>query len=340
MAELGHEPVRIGFIGCGGNARGHMKRLTSMEQARLVAVCDIDEARAGEAADDTGAEAYTDMHRMLERDDLDAAYLSIPVFAHGEPERAVIDRGLPFFVEKPVARHLDEALEIEESVDAAGLLTCVGYQLRYLGSTDIALETLQDVTVSLANGRYWSGSGRVAPERKSWVTTLAQSGGQLVEQATHTLDMMRYLVGEVGAVTARHANRQIPHIDCPDVHTVILEFDSGALGTMTTTWAYDNLDWSETNVVDVLFEQSLLTWNRERVAVRRRRRGLEGDQLREEMVTDELSAPGPTVDEVFVDAVASGDGSKIRSPYSDAAKSLALCLAALEAGDTGRTVCL
>ena len=337
MAEEG-KTVDIGFIGCGGNARGHMNRLAGMERARLAAVCDIDEARAREAAELTGAEAFTDFHRMLERGDLDAVYLSLPVFAHGEPELAVIERGLPFFVEKPVARHLDQALRIEAAVEAAGLITCVGYQLRYLGSTDIARQTLEGAAVSLASGRYWSGSGRIAPDRKSWVTTLAQSGGQLVEQATHTLDMMRFLVGEVGSVTARHANRQVPHIDCPDVHAVILEFESGALGTLTTTWAYDSLDWSETNIVDVLYDQCLLTWGREQVAVRRRRPKEEGEG--EEMATETRTAPGPGIDEVFVEAVAAGDGSRIRSPYADAVKSLALCLAALKAGQTGRTVTL
>ncbi|MCY3735662.1 MAG: Gfo/Idh/MocA family oxidoreductase [Gemmatimonadaceae bacterium] len=337
MAEE-EKAVGIGFIGCGGNARGHMNRLAAMERARLAAVCDIDEGRARQAAQTTGAEAFTDFRRMLERDDLDAVYLSLPVFAHGEPELAVIERGLPFFVEKPVARHLDQALEIDAAVEAAGLITCVGYQLRYLGSTDIARQSLEGAAVSLASGRYWSGSGRVAPDHKSWVTTMAQSGGQLVEQATHTLDMMRFLVGEVGAVTARHANRQVPHIDCPDVHAVILEFESGALGTLTTTWAYDNLDWSETNIVDVLYNQCLLTWGRERVAVRSRRPREDGEG--EEMATEVHTAPGPGIDEVFVEAVAARDGSRIRSPYADAVKSLALCLAALEAGETGRTVTL
>ena len=337
MAEE-EKSVGIGFIGCGGNARGHMNRLAGMEEARLAAVCDIDQARAGEAAERTGAEAFTDFRRMLERDDLDAVYLSLPVFAHGEPELAVVERGLPFFVEKPVARHLEQALEIEAAVEAAGLLTCVGYQLRYLGSTDVARQALDGAAVSLASGRYWSGSGRVAPGSRSWVTTMARSGGQLVEQATHTLDMMRCLVGEVGAVTARQANRQIPHIDCPDVHAVILEFESGALGTLTTTWAYDNLDWSETNIVDVLYDQCLLTWGRDQVAIRQRRPSEDGSG--EEMATETRTAPGPGIDEVFVEAVAAGDGSRVRSPYGDAVKSLALCLAALEAGQTGRTVTL
>ena len=58
------------------------------------------------------------------------------------------------------------------------------------------------------------------------------------------------------------------------------------------------------------------------------------------MATETHTSPGPGIDEVFVEAVAAGDGSRIRSPYADAVKSLALCLAALEAGQTGRTVTL
>ena len=103
------DEVRIGFIGCGGNARGHMRRLVELDNATIVGVCDLDEERAKEASSLTGGEAYTDFRRMLERDDLDAAYLSLPVFAHGEPERAVIDRGLPFLVEKPVALNRQDA---------------------------------------------------------------------------------------------------------------------------------------------------------------------------------------------------------------------------------------
>ena len=56
---------------------------------------------------------------MLERDDLDGIYLSLPVFAHGTPELDVIERGLPFLVEKPVAVNMEIARQIEEAVDAA-----------------------------------------------------------------------------------------------------------------------------------------------------------------------------------------------------------------------------
>ncbi|MFH1570497.1 MAG: Gfo/Idh/MocA family oxidoreductase [Gemmatimonadota bacterium] len=330
------DEVRVGFIGCGGNGRGHLARLLELDAARPVAVCDLEESRAREAAAATGAQPYTDYRALLERDDLDAVGISVPPDAHGRLELDVIARGLPFFVEKPVARHLDVALEIEEAAADAGLITCAGYQLRYCGSADIARDTLSGETVSLAVGRYWSGSARSAA--KGWVTELARSGGQLLEQATHTIDMLRYLVGEVAEVSARHANLQLPGMDCPDVHVVTLAFESGALGSLTSTWAYDPLDWSETNVVEVLYADRLLRWGRESVLIRERREGLEDGQLRAAMATEEYSAPGSSIDEVFVDAVRSGDGSAIRSPYGDAVRTLAVCLAALESGQKGKPV--
>jgi len=170
------------------------------------------------------------------------------------------------------------------------------------------------------------------------VTQLEKSGGQLLEQATHTIDMMRYLVGEVVEVSARHANQQLSQIDCPDVHCVTLEFENGALGTVTTTWAYDPLDWSHANVLDVLYGSSLMTWNANQIVVRERREGIEDGELKAEMVVEELTAPGASIDEVFVEAVSTGDAAAIRSPYGDGVKSLAVCLAALKAGESRKPV--
>ena len=142
-----------------------------------------------------------------------------------------------------------------------------------------------------------------------------KSGGQLVEQATHTIDMMRYLCGEVESVYAMQANRLLKETDCPDVNSVSLQFANGAVGSLTATWAYAG-DWSNANVLDLLYEEELLNWNPSRVLVQE-----DGEWV-------DKTEPSPTIDEVFVDAVRSGDASQILSPYSDAVKTLEISLAA------------
>ena len=315
--------VKIGFIGSGGNANGHMNRLSDMEGANVVAICDIVPQKAQNAAEKHNADPYTEHRAMLERDDLDAIYLSLPVFVHGQPELDVIERGLPFFVEKPVAINIDIAREVEAAVTKAGLITCVGYQLRYLGSTRITKEILEGKTINMAVGKYWCGSGRGNPE--GWLRQMNKSGGQLVEQATHTIDMMRNLIGDVESVYAMHANRYLKQIDCPDSNSVTLQFTNGAVGSMTAAWAYAG-GWDNANVLDILYDGELLNWNPARVSVK------EGGEWVDK------TEPGPTIDEVFVNAVRSSDASQILSPYTDAVKSLEISLAANLSGQENRLV--
>jgi myo-inositol 2-dehydrogenase / D-chiro-inositol 1-dehydrogenase len=308
MSEL----VNIGFIGCGGNARGHMKRLLELPGVKIAGVCDVVEDLSRAAAGEVGGEPYTDHRRLLDRGDLHAVYISIPVFAHGAPEFDTIDRGLPFLVEKPVAISMSLAREIEAKVKERNLLTAVGYQLRYGGTVDLAKQVLADQPLGLVNGKYWCNSGAGDPTR--WLRQMEKSGGQLVEQATHTIDMMRYLAGEVTEVYCASTNRVLKEIDCPDFNAVALRFENGAVGSLTTSWVFAQ-GWGNANIVDILYADAMLTWTYGKVTVYRNG------------AVEELAKPGPSVDEVFVEAVRTGDRSAIRSPYGDAVTSLAVSLA-------------
>lgn len=316
------DQVRVGFIGCGGIAQGHLRALSEHPHAQVVAVCDVNAEAAGRAAEKTGGEPYGDYRAMLERGDLDAAYLCLPPFAHGEIDLAVIERGLPFFVQKPVALDMATARKIA-AARQQGLLTCVGYQLRFSGSTDAARETLAGRTVGLANGYYWCGSGRSTGH---WLIQQSKSGGQLVEQATHTIDMLRYLVGEVQSVYALQDRRILGDTDCPDVNALALRFENGAVGTFTATWALNDRDWSQANICEITFDDSRLRWTGGTLTV------YEGGAPREEQ------RPDASIDAAFVDAVRLDDPSRIRSSYDDAVRTLAVTLAADESARTGQPV--
>lgn len=317
--------VKVGFIGCGGNARGHMNRVKSLPNAQIIATCDVVEDLAKSAANEFGGRAYTSVQDMLNTESLDAVYISIPVHKHGEPEKAVIDAGLPFLVEKPVARTMGVAEEIAALVKEKNLITCVGYQLRYCGTTRRAREVLAEETIGMIVGRYWCGSGWADPDR--WVVQMEKSGGQILEQATHTIDMMRYLGGEVAEVYAKQANRIIKQIDCPDMNAVVFQFESGAIGALTTTWAFEPSDWSLANLIDVLYERAVLSWS---AASLRVKRGQE--------VIEYANVPGDSIDAVFINAVQNNDASKILSSYADAVKTLRVCLAINESGAKGTPI--
>lgn len=82
--------VRLGFIGTGGNMNRHLRELTEIGGTKFVAFCDIVIDKAEQAVTQYGGKAYADYNQMLAREELDAIYISIPPFAHGAPERAVI----------------------------------------------------------------------------------------------------------------------------------------------------------------------------------------------------------------------------------------------------------
>ena len=321
------QPVRIGFVGCGGNGKGHLQQLVANADAQVVAVCDVSEQQVQEAAALTGGAVYSDYKKMLDEHEVDAVYLSLPPFAHGEIEFDIIERGLPFFVEKPVALQIGLANEIAAAVRAKNLMTCVGYQLRYGGSVDAARAVLQGATIGLASGFYWSGTGRALAGR--WWVWEKQSGGQLVEQATHTVDMMRYLVGEIEEVFSYQDQRILGKdvTDCPDVTTFLARFANGAVATFSCTSALHASDFYA-NFIDLTFNDSRLRWTYDSTTI------TNGPDVREETGQASFNS----VDDAFIQALKSGDRSVIRSDYDDALRTLAVTLAANESARRGQPV--
>jgi predicted dehydrogenase len=183
--------VRIGFIGTGGIANHHLNLLPNIERANLVAFSDVVEEKAQAAAARFNGTAYSDYRQMLEAEELDAVYVCLPPFAHGDPEMAVIEHNLHLFVEKPLSTDLSVAQNISEAIDRAGIIACVGYNWRHQDTTDQALELLKGKRPALGIG-YWIGG----TPGVGWWRVKAQSGGQIVEQTTHVFDTARYLMGE------------------------------------------------------------------------------------------------------------------------------------------------
>ncbi|MGD9518054.1 MAG: Gfo/Idh/MocA family protein [Armatimonadota bacterium] len=319
--------VKIGFVGAGGNARGHMARLAAIDGVELVAICDLDEARAQESAAQYQARAYTDYHRMLDEQEMHALYVSVPPFAHSDAELLAARAGLHLFVEKPVVLDLDLGREIAKAIDDAGVVSCVGYQLRLLDSTRRARDFLVGKTVAMVATRRWGGLPS-AP----WWRKMDQSGGQLVEQTTHQVDLIRYMMqDEIVEVEARYALRtmaDVEGLDIPDTQCVLFQCASGALGTLSTSPMLNK--GAGRGELEFLLRDQILCWSTNR-------NHLEPAPEQELEVTAEPQ-PTPNIDQSFVAAVLAGSPALSPCPYRDGLQTCAVTLACNAAAEAGQPV--
>jgi predicted dehydrogenase/glycosyltransferase involved in cell wall biosynthesis len=319
------ERTRIGFIGAGGIAHRHFGVLEQFDDVAIVAVADVDFARATEAAARFGARAFDDAAAMLDAVEVDALFICVPPFAHGEPERLAVEHNLPFFVEKPVALDVGTAEDVAASVDRLGLVTAVGYHWRYLDTVDEVKALLAATPARLLSG-YWLDS--TPPPR--WWWKKEASGGQMLEQTTHLVDLARYLVGDVVRVYGQsgHVDRgAFPGLDVATTSTAMLTFASGAIANFAST--------------------CLLNWNHrvglhlygEGLAIELTDRDVMIDIGRGRPVRGNGADPVVLEDRDFLDAV-QGKQNRIRCPYPEALDTLRLALAIERSAAEGRAITL
>ena len=321
--------TRVAFAGAGYIASRHVEALSHFEDVAVIGIADPVGERAERLAVRCEAEACSSLDELLERSDPDALYICVPPFAHGEPEAKAIERGLPIFVEKPLSLGVATAREINDAVATQRVVTAVGYHWRYLDVVSRARDLLQERPVRMALA-HWLTSTPGSP----WWIQQALSGGQILEQATHLVDLARYLVGEVLEVQARGSSIRRDRFlesDIFDTSVATLQFDTGALGVLASTFL---LNASHRIGLHLIAEELSLeilargpggTAPFELVIDR-------GDGIR---VETDATDPFLLENRDFIDAV-QGKENRIRVPYEEALKShevaAAAALATLQSG--------
>lgn len=317
--------TRIGFIGAGGIAQRHLGVLEQFEDVELAGFADPDFDRAVASASRFGARAYQNSAELLDDPQLDAVYICVPPFAHGEAERLAIQRGLPFFVEKPLSLDIDIAEAIAKDVAAANIITAVGYHWRYIDTVEEARRRLADRPAQLVSG-YWLD--QTPPPQ--WWWRQDQSGGQMVEQTTHIIDLARYLVGEVTQVfgLSGHRDREaFPGLDVPTASTASLQFASGAIGNIASTCI---LNWGHRVGLHIFAEGMALELTDHDIMI---------DVGAGRPVQHAQGDPVWREDRDFIDAVR-GDNNRIRCPYGEALKTHRVALAINQSAREGKALTL
>jgi len=252
---------RIGFVGAGGVALRHARHLSDISDVGIAAVTDRYGPAAHEFAEMTGSVAVPDVAALLDAS-VDAVYVCVPPHAHGDIEEQIIAAGVALFVEKPLGVDVCTARHIADLAGERGILTAVGHHWRYSDAVRLAREMLEDRPARLAVGSWLD---RVPPV--TWWIKRTLSGGQIVEQAVHVLDLMRLFMGEVAEVSA-YANTTPPDTPGADVDgatAAVLRFRSGAVGTVTATCC---LAWKHLAGLDLYADNLSITIHEDRLSGR------------------------------------------------------------------------
>jgi predicted dehydrogenase len=345
MADTPKEKIRVGLIGCGGISNAHLPHLSKSEDVELAAFCDIVVERAQKHAEKYGGEVYDDAAKMLAGTQLDAAYILIPTYAHGTPERACIAAGIPFLVEKPLGLYPDDLRKLAKEVEDSGVITAAGFMNRYRKSVNRVKDLLKSDAGILLDGA-WVGGPPLVREGDyfannpigQWWPVKEKSGGQFVEQVIHTVDLARYLLGEVTEVYAygtdsfnKKLKNIVPNYNLDDAMVVSMKFESGAVGNIMSCCAAQTGGGVFLNVWAGVHTAKFTDWAHH---VQISRAGEPGA----EEIRGDIDDIFPAEDRAFINAVKSGDRSGIRCNHADGVRTTLLALAANESLEKGAPV--
>ena len=321
--------LNIGFIGVGGIAQLHLDHLKEMDGVNISAVCDTFEDRAKEVGEKFDAASYSDYKKMIAEQKLDACYVCIIPGVHGTTELDLVNAGIPFFLEKPVHLELDACQKVLDALEKKPLINAVGYHWRYGAGVQAAHNFMKDKRASYIEG-HWYGGFVGAP----WWRQMALSGGQLVEQTTHIVDMARFVAGEVNTVYAAGSTGAMTDKENYDIHDVsiaTMKFESGAVGNIVSGCIAEKHGGEEHGLTvkgrnfQIFANENSAKWESENSS----------DEIRQAPKHKHLHNSG---DDAFIEALRTDNQSVILSDYRSGVQTLAITLAANESMENGQEI--
>ena len=239
--------VRTAVIGLGIMGSNHLVDLTQLGNTQLVAVCDIDKARADQAAEEYQVPAFYDYHDLLDKADLDAVIIATPHYFHTPISIDSLERGIHVLTEKPLAVHVKDGQKMIAAYEKAhhkhpNLVFGIMFQQRTHGFWRKGKELIEQgvlgrlvraswiITDWFRTQTYYNNGGW----RATWK---GEGGGVLLNQCPHNLDIYTWFFGLPKRVAGFASIGKYHHIEVEDEVTGYFEHENGMVGHFITTTA-------------------------------------------------------------------------------------------------------
>jgi predicted dehydrogenase len=228
--------IRVAVVGCGGIGTVHLERWAQVSGVSLAAVCDADAGAAARAADTYGAASFADWRDAV-ASDVDIVDVCTPPNRHAEVALGALDASKHVLCEKPLARTAAEARTIVDRAAARDRLLMTAFCHRFHPPILLAKELIDGGDLGrivMFRNRF---SGHFAGVEDRWFSNPeVAGGGALLDTAIHSIDLFRFLVGEVANADGRIATFN-DRLSVEDSAVVVLAAESGAIGVVEASWA-------------------------------------------------------------------------------------------------------
>jgi predicted dehydrogenase len=230
-------PIRFGLIGAGAIAGAHLEALQSLgELATCVGIHDLDSAASQGLADKFGCAAYQNLEDFLNGAKPEAVILCTPPSTHAVLAIALMERGISVLSEKPLSIQPESARAMLTAADAAGVVFTMASKFRYVDDVEKARKLIQEGAIGEAVLLENTFAARVDMKGRWNATPAISGGGVLMDNGTHSVDIVRYLLGPVLEVQATEGNR-FQGLDVEDTVHLFLRSEAGVMASIDLSWS-------------------------------------------------------------------------------------------------------
>ena len=237
-APITDRKLRFALVGCGRIAQSHQDAIRRHAgQAELVALCDIDPTALDRAVQDTGAQGFDSLTALLGASRPDCVVLATPSGLHSQQVIEIANAGIDVMTEKPMATRWSDGLAMVRACDEAGVRLFVVKQNR----RNRTLQLLKQAVTQGRFGRIYMVTVNVFWSRPqsyydsaAWRGTWEFDGGAFMNQASHYVDLLDWLVGPVESVMA-YTGTLARNIEVEDTGVAALKWRNGAMGSVNVT---------------------------------------------------------------------------------------------------------
>ena len=230
--------VNVGIIGLGKMGLSHFSIINARDDVKVVGVCDASGYVLDVLGKYTGVDTYTDLGKMLDSGNLDAAVISTPSSFHASMVRECLDRGLHVFCEKPFCLDPADSKALAALASDKKLVTQVGYHNRHLATFREVKRLLEHGALGTVTHVLAEAYGPVVlkPKGSTWRSKKGEGGGALYDYAAHPADLLTWYFGRPESVSGTVLSPVYSAETEDEVFTTLI-WPGGASGQLSVSWS-------------------------------------------------------------------------------------------------------